>query len=319
MSAIRLARGFTGRSAIVKFEGCYHGHADCTAGEGGLWRPHIRQPSSAGVPTGSRGAHHGPRLQRCRRGERRVRAARRRDRCRDRGTGGGQYELACRRVPGSSTALREHCTRHGAAADLRRGHDRLPRRAAAARRRCSASARTSRRSARSSAAACRSARSAVGATSWSASRRSGPSTRPGRSRAIRSLTAAGLATLGLVQRQVCTRHWTRSTRRLIDGLRAAAAERRCAVFSAKSVGGMFGLYFTARTRCKTSRRSWPATRRASAVSSTACSRRHLSRALAVRGRLRLGRARRRQDRRDDRVAAHPPARRRAASVDAVRD
>ncbi len=29
MSAIRLARGFTGRDKIIKFEGCYHGHADC--------------------------------------------------------------------------------------------------------------------------------------------------------------------------------------------------------------------------------------------------------------------------------------------------
>src|SRR6185437_12413619 len=29
MSAVRLARGFTGRNKIIKFEGCYHGHADC--------------------------------------------------------------------------------------------------------------------------------------------------------------------------------------------------------------------------------------------------------------------------------------------------
>ena len=32
MSAIRLARGFTGRSLVVKFAGCYHGHVDCAAG-----------------------------------------------------------------------------------------------------------------------------------------------------------------------------------------------------------------------------------------------------------------------------------------------
>jgi glutamate-1-semialdehyde aminotransferase len=38
MSAIRLARGFTGRDKIVKFEGCYHGHADSPAGEGRLRR-----------------------------------------------------------------------------------------------------------------------------------------------------------------------------------------------------------------------------------------------------------------------------------------
>src|SRR5438045_6109301 len=50
MTAIRLARGFTGRKIIVKFEGCYHGHADALlvkAGSGALTFGH---PSSAGVP-----------------------------------------------------------------------------------------------------------------------------------------------------------------------------------------------------------------------------------------------------------------------------
>ena len=50
MTAIRLARGFTGRNVIVKFEGCYHGHADALlvkAGSGALTFGH---PSSAGVP-----------------------------------------------------------------------------------------------------------------------------------------------------------------------------------------------------------------------------------------------------------------------------
>ncbi len=50
MSAIRVARGFTGRSKIIKFEGCYHGHADgllVKAGSGALT---FGQPSSAGVP-----------------------------------------------------------------------------------------------------------------------------------------------------------------------------------------------------------------------------------------------------------------------------
>jgi glutamate-1-semialdehyde 2,1-aminomutase len=50
MSAIRLARGFTGRSRLVKFDGCYHGHSDSllvAAGSGALTHGH---PDSAGVP-----------------------------------------------------------------------------------------------------------------------------------------------------------------------------------------------------------------------------------------------------------------------------
>ncbi|HTP74523.1 MAG TPA: glutamate-1-semialdehyde 2,1-aminomutase, partial [Burkholderiaceae bacterium] len=50
MSAIRLARGATGRNKLIKFEGCYHGHADALlvkAGSGALTLGH---PSSAGVP-----------------------------------------------------------------------------------------------------------------------------------------------------------------------------------------------------------------------------------------------------------------------------
>ena len=51
MSCIRLARAFTGRDKIVKFDGCYHGHADALlvkAGSGALTHG---QPSSAGVPS----------------------------------------------------------------------------------------------------------------------------------------------------------------------------------------------------------------------------------------------------------------------------
>ncbi|HYH41660.1 MAG TPA: glutamate-1-semialdehyde 2,1-aminomutase [Burkholderiales bacterium] len=50
MSAIRLARGFTGRPKIVKFEGCYHGHADALLVKAGSGALTLGQPSSAGVP-----------------------------------------------------------------------------------------------------------------------------------------------------------------------------------------------------------------------------------------------------------------------------
>jgi glutamate-1-semialdehyde 2,1-aminomutase len=50
MSAIRLARGFTGRANVVKFEGCYHGHADSLLVKAGSGALTLGQPSSAGVP-----------------------------------------------------------------------------------------------------------------------------------------------------------------------------------------------------------------------------------------------------------------------------
>ena len=50
MSAIRLARGYTGRDKIVKFEGCYHGHSDSLLVKAGSGLLTFANPSSAGVP-----------------------------------------------------------------------------------------------------------------------------------------------------------------------------------------------------------------------------------------------------------------------------
>ncbi len=50
MSAIRLARGFTGRDTIVKFDGCYHGHADALLVEAGSGVATLSIPGSPGVP-----------------------------------------------------------------------------------------------------------------------------------------------------------------------------------------------------------------------------------------------------------------------------
>jgi glutamate-1-semialdehyde 2,1-aminomutase len=50
MSALRLARGFTGRTRIVKFEGCYHGHADSLLVKAGSGLLTFGNPTSAGVP-----------------------------------------------------------------------------------------------------------------------------------------------------------------------------------------------------------------------------------------------------------------------------
>ena len=50
MSAVRLARGFTGRDLIVKFEGCYHGHVDSLLVDAGSGLATFGTPSSGGVP-----------------------------------------------------------------------------------------------------------------------------------------------------------------------------------------------------------------------------------------------------------------------------
>jgi glutamate-1-semialdehyde 2,1-aminomutase len=50
MSAIRVARGFTGRDRVVKFDGCYHGHSDLLLAGGGSGVATLGLPGSAGVP-----------------------------------------------------------------------------------------------------------------------------------------------------------------------------------------------------------------------------------------------------------------------------
>ena len=50
MSAIRLARGYSGRDKIIKFEGCYHGHADSLLVKAGSGALTLGVPSSPGVP-----------------------------------------------------------------------------------------------------------------------------------------------------------------------------------------------------------------------------------------------------------------------------
>ena len=55
MSAVRLARGFTRRDRILKFAGCYHGHADALLAEAGSGLATLALPASPGVPSGATG------------------------------------------------------------------------------------------------------------------------------------------------------------------------------------------------------------------------------------------------------------------------
>ena len=50
MSALRLARGYTGRNKVIKFEGCYHGHVDALLVEAGSGLATLGTSTSAGVP-----------------------------------------------------------------------------------------------------------------------------------------------------------------------------------------------------------------------------------------------------------------------------
>ena len=164
MSAVRLARGATGRDLVVKFSGCYHGHVDYLLVAAGSGLATFGQPSSQGVPKelaaltrvlplddaaaaeklfAAEGDRHRRRHHRARAGQQRPAAA------------------ATRVLEDAARALHEARR----AADLRRGHHRLSRRRRAAPRRTTRSSRTSRRSARSSAAACPSAGSAARARS----------------------------------------------------------------------------------------------------------------------------------------------------------
>ena len=68
MSAIRLARGFTGRDLVVKFAGCYHGHVDSLLAEAGsglaTHRIENAVPGTPGVPAGLDRRDPGAALQR---------------------------------------------------------------------------------------------------------------------------------------------------------------------------------------------------------------------------------------------------------------
>ena len=114
MSALRLARGFTGRSLIVKFEGCYHGHADSLLVKAGSGALTFGNPSSAGVPAEIAAHTAGARLQRYLPALKAFFATHGQD------IAGVIVEPVAGNMnlvlpaPGFLETLREECTRHGA-------------------------------------------------------------------------------------------------------------------------------------------------------------------------------------------------------------
>ena len=114
MTALRLARGFTGRPLIVKFEGCYHGHADSLLVKAGSGALTFGNPSSAGVPAET-AAHtvvldynDSPQVQRLFAEKGKAIAAVIVEPV------AGNMNLVLP-APGFLETLREECTRHGAA------------------------------------------------------------------------------------------------------------------------------------------------------------------------------------------------------------
>ena len=77
MSALRVARGFTGRDLTIKFEGCYHGHVDSLLVKAGSGMATLGIADTAGVPKSVRRNDRGAALQFHRRGGAGVRGARR--------------------------------------------------------------------------------------------------------------------------------------------------------------------------------------------------------------------------------------------------
>ncbi len=243
MSAIRLARGYTGRDKIVKFEGCYHGHADgllVKAGSGALT---FGQPSSAGIPRDV-AAHtlvldYNDVAQ-----VERVFA--------EQGD-----EIACvivepvagnmnlvRPAPGFLQALRENCTRHGAVLifdEVMTGFRVGPR---------GAQGLYDIQPDLTTLGKVVGGGMPLGVFGGRAEIMDrlaplGPVYQAGTLSGNPVAVAAGLATLEKLQVPGFYERLGALTRRLVAGLTQAAREAGV-IFSADAVGGMFGLYFAAR-------------------------------------------------------------------------
>jgi glutamate-1-semialdehyde 2,1-aminomutase len=240
MTAIRLARGFTGRSAIVKFDGCYHGHADALLVKAGSGALTFGNPSSAGVPEDV--ASHTAVLDYNDAGQVKELFAQK------------GKEIACVIVEpvagnmnlvlpaaGFLETLREECTRHGALLildEVMTGFRvALP----------GAQSRFGIQPDLTTLGKVIGGGLPVGAVGG---RRDimeklaplGPVYQAGTLSGNPVAVAAGLATLKLVMADGFQEKIEATTRALVEGLQAEAKKARVA-FAAQSIGSMFGIYF----------------------------------------------------------------------------
>ena len=240
MTAIRLARGFTGRSTIVKFEGCYHGHADALLVKAGSGALTFGSPSSAGVP--AEVVAHTAVLS-----YNDIAGVREFFKKQGKQTAAVIVEPVAGNMnlvlpaPGFLEALREECTRHGALLILDEVMTGF--RVALG----GAQARFGIRPDLTTLGKVIGGGLPVGALGG---RREimdklaplGPVYQAGTLSGNPVAVAAGLATLKLVEQPTFQEKIEATTRLLVEGL-AAEAKKAGVAFSAQSIGSMFGLYF----------------------------------------------------------------------------
>ncbi|MGQ0547535.1 MAG: glutamate-1-semialdehyde 2,1-aminomutase [Betaproteobacteria bacterium] len=242
MTAIRLARGHTGRSLIVKFEGCYHGHADALLVKAGSGALTFGNPSSAGVPAET--AAHTVVLD-----YNNISALEDLFSKKGKDIAGVIVEPVAGNMnlvlpePGFLEALRAQCTRHGAVLifdEVMTGF-----RVALG----GAQARFGIRPDLTTLGKVIGGGMPVGALGG---RREimeklaplGPVYQAGTLSGNPVAVAAGLATLKLVEKEHFVETVEATTRALVAGL-AAEARQAGVTFSAQSIGSMFGVYFRA--------------------------------------------------------------------------
>jgi len=240
MSAIRLARGHTGRSLIVKFEGCYHGHADSLLVKAGSGALTFGNPSSAGVPPETASQTLVLEFNNSEQINKTFAAQGAEIACVIVEPVAGNMNLVLPR-PGFLEALRENCSRHGAVLifdEVMTGF-----RVALG----GAQARYGIRPDLTTLGKVIGGGLPVGAFGG---RREimekiaplGPVYQAGTLSGNPVAVAAGLATLKLVEEKDFQSKIEATTRSLVDGL-IAEAKKAKVVFSAQSIGSMFGLYF----------------------------------------------------------------------------
>jgi glutamate-1-semialdehyde 2,1-aminomutase len=242
MTAIRLARGHTGRSLVVKFEGCYHGHADALLVKAGSGALTFGNPSSAGVPADT--AAHTVVLEYNNVSSLKELFSRKGDEI----AGvivepvAGNMNLVLP-APGFLQALRESCTRHGAVLifdEVMTGF-----RVALG----GAQARFGIRPDLTTLGKVIGGGLPVGAVGGGREIMEklaplGPVYQAGTLSGNPVAVAAGLATLKIVEQPGFHEKVERTTLALVEGL-AAEARRAGVAFSAQSIGSMFGVYLRA--------------------------------------------------------------------------